>query len=105
MDINVAEGKLFQRVVAYETEDGNHVARIVLPNCGCEIELRKIRQLSVPPVFVYGDYVVEKTNPDVSGEVIDIIWHFNKSRCFYVIQNDKKKKSKRFFDEDLMKVE
>ena len=69
--------------------------------CG-KFELNDIKTISEPPSFVYGDFVSPVNRPDIIGKIETLIWHFKDKDYNYYISVNEKKKSKRYFAEDLM---
>lgn len=102
LDVEVAEGKLSQAIVQYIVEE-NH-AIIIAPVSEVRLPVSKIRELSTPPKFFYGESVSPINHLDMIGKIHTIKWHYNLGCCFYHIQVDGKVKSKRYFDEDLVGV-
>lgn len=56
------------------------------------------------PVFTFGERVVDPNHPDKKATICDIGWHGkNQTHLYYVLMNGKKK-SKRYFSDELQKV-
>lgn len=102
LDSEAFEGGLFQAVVQYKID--NHKALVILPKAGYELDIKGIRELPAPPRFIYGQQVSPFNHPDMTGVIIGIRWHFKRNCCFYTISVNEKKKSKRYFDDDLISV-
>ena len=100
LDGKALEDGLFQAVVQYKTDNGKAFVRLPKAKYGLEIE--RIRELPVPPRFVYGEQVSPCNHPDMTGVIVGIRWHFKRNCCFYTISVNGKKRSKRYFDEDLI---
>ena len=56
------------------------------------------------PKFRLGD-VVSIKNKNVKAEVISSMWHSNEKRAFFLLSANGKKKSKRYWEEDLELVQ
>lgn len=56
------------------------------------------------PIFLFGEKVCIKSK-EVVGIICDINWHSKESREMYFIEVNGKKKSSRYFSEELQKVE
>ena len=67
-----------------------------------DIPLDKI-QIIEPPKFTYGDFVSPVNHPEIVGIIFDMIYHGDKKMPMYFIEIDGKKKSKRYFDDDLIR--
>lgn len=107
-DYTVCEGKvlpteLFQLVVEYEPSADGGTANITYPVKGILIAIDKIRQLEQPPRFVDGDLVSPVSHPELVGAIHEIRWHFNRQEYMYFITVNGKKKSKRYYFDDLIK--
>lgn len=100
LDIEAWEDGLFQAVISYERINERQV-QVRLPKAGYQLDIQKIRELPDSPNFLYGDSVVPCNHPEMVGEILEIRWHFQCNRPFYHIQINGKRKSKRYFDEDL----
>lgn len=102
LDTKTLEDGLFQAVVQYKID--NSKAVIILPKANYELDINGIRELLTPPRFVYGEQVSPCNHPDIIGVVVEIHWHFKRNCCIYRISVNKKMKSKRYFDDDLISV-
>ena len=100
-DSKALEDGLFQTVVQYKID--NNKALVILPKAGYEMDIKGVRELP-PPRFVYGAQVSPCNHPEMTGVIVEIRWHFNRNCCFYTISINGKRKSKRYFDEDLISV-
>lgn len=100
LDISTWQDGLYQAVIQYEMS-GDNQAVIISPRANCKVDLKKTRELSAPPKYIYGQQVVPCNHPDIIGVIVKIHWHFKRECCFYIIQVGKKIKSKRYFDDDL----
>ena len=65
------------------------------------VHLDKIRKIESPK-FSYGDFVSPANHTDIIGIVSDIIYHGKKKAPMYFIEINGEKKSKRYFDDDLI---
>lgn len=93
LDVNLCDGKLFQRVVEYEINANDQVASILQPISNITIPIDKIKHLENPPNFTYGELVSPINHLDVIGKIETIIWHFkNTDFNFYITINGKKKR-------------
>ncbi len=107
-DTIVCEGKtfpsvLFQCVVEYEICTDNTIANLVYPVQGVQIAVDKLRTLDKPPQFMNGDLVSPVNHPDMVGVIRGIGWHFKNQDYMYFISVNGRKKSKRYYDKDLIK--
>ena len=102
LDSKAWEDGLFQAVVQYKID--NSKALVMSPKANYELDIKKIRELPAPPRFVYGEQVSPCNHPDMTGVIIGIRWHFKRNCCFYIISVNGKKKSKRYFDDDLISM-
>lgn len=100
VDIKAWEDGLFQAVVSYKIDNGK--ARVILPKADYELDIKEIMELPAPPRFAYGEQVSPRNHPDITGVITEIRWHSNRNCCFYTIRVNGKKKSKRYFDDDLI---
>lgn len=101
LDSSACQNGLFQGVIQYEISSNNEV-RIISPRTSCRVDFKKIRELPIPPKYVYGQRVIPRNHPDIIGVIMEIRWHFKRECCFYIIQVGKRIKSKRYFDDDLI---
>ena len=107
-DTIVCEGKtlpsgLFQCVVEYEICIDSTTANLVYPVEGVQIAVDKLRALDKPPQFMNGDLVSPVNHPDMVGVIRGIGWHFENQDYMYFISVNGRKKSKRYYDKDLIK--
>ena len=100
LDSKALEDGLFQTVVQYEID--NSKALVISPKANYELDIKRIRELPASLRFVYGEQVSPCNHPDMTGVIIGIRWHFNRNCCFYTINVNGKKKSKQYFDDDLI---
>lgn len=61
----------------------------------------KLFQRVEKPLFKIGEKIRIKKTPEIVGEVKDIFWHFKMHRCYYFLEIEGKKKSKRYMDEEI----
>ncbi|HLW67443.1 MAG TPA: hypothetical protein VKS79_19165 [Gemmataceae bacterium] len=58
-----------------------------------------------PPTFSLGQWVNvivnERNRTPQTGSIREIVWHYKFSKYFYLLEVDKKKVAKRYFQEDL----
>lgn len=93
---------LHQRTVEYQLDPDNRTANILQPIKDIKISSDRIMTLDKPPAFVYGDFVSPVNHPDMIGIVREIVWHFeNKDYNYYITVNGRKK-SKRYYADDLI---
>lgn len=100
VDSKAWEDGLFQAVVQYKIDNGK--AFVISPKVNYELDIKRIRDLPAPPRFVYGEQVASRNHLDMTGVIIGIRWHFKHNCYFYTISINGKKKSKRYFDDDLI---
>lgn len=91
---------LYQTVIQYKINE-NGKAIILLPESIYQPDINCIRELSVPPKYIYGDQVSPCNHPNIIGIISQIQWHFKLNCCFYKIKVNGKVKSKRYYDDDL----
>ena len=104
LDISVHDGMLFQRAVEYESSLEECSVHILQPVSDIIISIDKIKPVDREPVFVYGEIVSPVTHSGVIGEIADIVWHFKNDDYNYYISVNGKKKSKRYYSDDLLKL-
>lgn len=92
LDSKAFEDGLFQAVVQYKIDNGK--ALVMLPKANYELDIKRIRELSAPPQFIYGEKVSPCNRPDMIGVIVGINWHFKRNRCFYTISINEKMRSK-----------
>lgn len=105
LDIFVCNGNLYQRAIEYENALSEVTAHTLQPIRGIEISADQIKPVEKPPVFIYGELVSPVKHSDIIGKITDIIWHFKNYEYNYYISVNGKKKSKRYYSDDLFKVE
>lgn len=67
---------------------------------------RKLFKTLLPPRFIFNQKVEVKNKAHEEDAVIsDVMWHFDKKEYYYFIQLNKKKKSKRYFENELTERE
>jgi len=93
--------ELSSRVVPYEILSPE-VATVQYKGKSYDISLGRIQRIE-PPLFTYGDSVSPMNHPEIVGIISDIIYHGGKKASIYFIEIGGKKKSKRYFDEDLIR--
>ncbi len=115
LDSDTMQEGLFQKVIQYRIDENDEVV-ITLPKTTTKPNRKHIRELSVPPKYIYGERVSPYNHPDIIGVICDIHWHFKLNCCFYKIKVKGKSplpmtggqkwkiKSKRYFDDDLSKL-
>ena len=104
LDVMACGGKLYQRAIAYEKTSDICTVHILQPICDIEISIDKIMSVDKPPVFVYGEEVSPVGHPETVGRIMDIIWHFKNHDYNYYITISGRKKSKRYYSDDLLKI-
>ena len=93
--------ELSSRVVPYKiTSPG--VATVMYKGKNYDIPLDRIQRIE-PPKFTYGDFVSPVNHPELVGIVSDMIYHGAKKAPMYFIEINGKKKSKRYFENDLLR--
>lgn len=103
---------LFQRIVSYrlvERVDAASAPRegegaiIVAPAPGRVVAAEAIQPVGTPE-YDYGQVVAPRDHPEMRG-VVDLIgWHFKYERCFYFIVVGGKRRSRRYFADELMPI-
>jgi len=91
---------LFQKIVSYRLISPNTV-EISYENNIYNTPLKNIRIIN-PLKFVIGDQVSPKNHPELIGIIWNTIYHFGKNEPMYYIKINGKKKSKRYFENDLI---
>ena len=89
------------RVVPFEIISPD-VVEVLYKGKSYDIPLDKIQRIE-PPKFTYGDPVSPANHPEIVGIISDMIYHGEKKASMYFIEIDGKKKSKRYFDDDLIR--
>lgn len=102
-DSTICGGKLFQSVIAYEILAENRIADIIYPIEGVAVSVDEIKPLDAPPKFLTGELVSPGNHPELVGVIRGIGWHFNHQDYMYFITINGRKKSKRYFANDLLK--
>ncbi len=73
-------------------------------NQNCYRVKKKWLKLVPTPRFTFGQFVkIKKYNEIVT--IIDIIWHFKRKEPYYFVRSNNKKKSKRYFTDELEELE
>lgn len=103
LDNNVIQEGLFQTVIQYEIKENGEVV-IILPETVYKPDIKFIKELSVPPQYIYGEQVLLCDHPDITGIICGVCWHFKLNCCFYKIKVNGRVKSKRYYDNDLKPV-
>jgi hypothetical protein len=62
-------------------------------------------QIVQSPAYTFGDVVRMRKNPQVTGSICGIGWHYKRGREMYVVEVNGKKQSSRYFREDFIEVE
>lgn len=95
---------LFYKVVQYQEDDERDEVIIILP-ITAQVSKKNIKELSESPKYIYGEKVFPCNHPSMKGVILEIQWHF-KLKCYiYIIEINGKRKSKRYFDDDLKRIE
>ncbi|MGG1619420.1 DUF6960 family protein [Paenibacillus sp. NRS-1781] len=58
-----------------------------------------------PPIYTIGERVQLVKKPEIDGEICDIQWHHSLKKEMYFIKVEGRKKSSRYFSEDLTSKE
>lgn len=103
LDPSICGGKLFQRAVEYDNSDSINL-QILQPAAGIKISADKIKITDKPPAFIYGELVTTVDSPNIIGKIEDIIWHFKNNDYNYYISAKDVKISKRYYSDDLIKL-
>jgi hypothetical protein len=56
------------------------------------------------PKFIWNEKVIQKSKPEIEAIIDDFIWHQNHQQYYYHIYVNGKRKSKRYTENDLIKV-
>lgn len=56
------------------------------------------------PKYNFGEDVLVKKKEALVGKITDIMWHFSKKEYYYLLSVDGKKKSTRYFENELRKI-
>ena len=91
---------IFQRVISYELTS-SETAIVSHKGNKYEISVDSMRRIDSPK-YVYGDSVSPANHPELVGVVCEMIYHFNRNEPQYFIKVDGKKKSKRYFADELI---
>jgi hypothetical protein len=94
---------LGQMVVPYEIITPE-VATVTFNGASYKVPLAKIKAIDAPK-FAYGDTVSPTNHPELIGVVHVIRYHFDRNEPMYFIKINEKKKSKRYFCDDLIRRE
>ena len=104
LDVMPYDEKLFRRVIEFEILPDKCTACIIKPVSDIKISVEKIRPLDKPPVFTYGEKVSPANHPDMEGCIRDIVWHYDNKDYMYYVSVNGRKKSKRYYSVDLLKL-
>ena len=99
LDSTVINGGLSQMVVHYEIK--GDTAIIFVNGAEYITGIDKMKRLSQPPKFTYGQKVVVTGRTKRQGTIGEIRWHFDKGQYFYKIQIADKLYKTRYFEEEL----
>ena len=95
LDISIPE--IFQRVVYLKYEE-NGMVNVYFNNVKFSVTKYNIKKINRPN-FIYGDIVMAKNK--ITGEIIDIVYHFKNNEPMFFILSDGKKIKTRYFSNDL----
>lgn len=95
---------LFQRIVSYRLRAGDDYATVTAPTPGRLVPADAIRATDAPE-YDYGQMVAPTNHPEMRGAIALIGWHFKYERFFYFIDVDGKRKSRRYFPDELMPLD
>jgi hypothetical protein len=93
---------LFQRVISYEIVSPDTVKAYYGKN-NYHVSTNKIRPIN-PPKYRIDDSVSPVNHPELIGIIYDMIYHFDKNEPMYFIKVNGRKKSKRYFENDLIRI-
>ena len=102
-DIITDEIYLYQRAVEYQLDPDSHIVNVLQPVKDIKILSDRIMTPDKPPAFEYGDLVSPDNHSDLIGTVSEIVWHFKNRDYNYYITVNSRKKSKRYYADDLIK--
>ena len=92
---------LFQRVVSYEKES-SQVVTVFYRGEFFKVPMDKMREIN-PPKFAYGDTVSPANHLELTGVITDIVYHGGREEPMHFIEINGKRKSKRYFEDDLVR--
>jgi hypothetical protein len=91
---------LYQRVIPYKLISHDMV-EVCYGKNNYSISINEIRPINTPK-YIIGEKVSPVNHPELIGIIYDIIYHFTKNEPMYFIKINGKKKSKRYFENDLI---
>jgi hypothetical protein len=91
---------LFREVINYKLVS-HDIVEISHEDNVYNTSIENIRIIT-PLKYVIGDQVSPKNHPEIIGIIWNIIFHFDKNEPMYYIKINGKKKSKRYFENDLI---
>ena len=103
-DISLCEGTLFQHIIEYRMIDQSS-AIIIQPVSDVGIDIQMIRPIDTPPMYQYGDSVSPVNHTDMKAKIRAIVWHFKNNAFNYYIKTENRKISRRYYEEDLIKID
>jgi hypothetical protein len=92
--------ELFQKVVSYEIIS-NQMVKIEYKSKYYEIDINKIKEIKVPK-YIYNEIILVKNKSKYYGKIIDIKYHFKENKPMYFIEINGHKKSRRYFEEEII---
>ena len=95
---------LFQRVVTY-VEKSSEIVTIkhFCFDVTYDVPAKDIRKIDAP-VYIYGDIVSPTNHPEMLGVISGIGYYFKTHEPCYSISIKGKRKSKRYFKDDLVRI-
>lgn len=92
---------ILQSVVTYETDEDDIIEIITQAGARYHVPAADIRKI-VPPEYAIGDMVSPANHPELIGTIHGIGYYFKTEEPSYFITINGKRKSKRYFSEDLI---
>ena len=92
---------MFQRVVPY-TQKNSETVTVTFQDKTYDVPIKSIRIIDAPE-YVYGEIVSPVNHPKLLGAIADIVFYFKTNEPSYWIIINGKKKSKRYFKNDLIR--
>ena len=92
---------LFQCVVTY-TEKSTEIVTVKCPGVTYDVPAKDIRKIDAP-TYIYDDIVSPTEHPEMLGVISGIGYYFKTHELYYLITINGKKKSKRYFQNDLVR--
>ena len=69
------------------------------------VQKEAVKQIMPNPKFNWNDKVIQISRPNIEASIDDFFWHHKNQKYFYHLTVNGKKKSNRYDETDLMKIE